>query len=116
MAGGKTIAAAVAASVNIRLARMALSSPDENYGILPHLRCGWRSALLTYAVIAHVQQTKRGEYRHVHTLLFGDFRTGDRPCARHRAGACGGWDRDEGAALCGVPWRQRRSHRFQDHS
>jgi cytochrome c553 len=31
-----------------------------NCGILPHLRCGLRWALLTYTVIAAVQQTKRG--------------------------------------------------------
>src|SRR5207244_3855435 len=31
-----------------------------NCGILPHLRCGLRSALLTYTVIAAVKLTKRG--------------------------------------------------------
>src|SRR5258705_6621213 len=64
LSGGKTIAAAMAARVNISLARIGLSS-DENYAVSCH----------TLA-----PRGNREESRHAHTLLFGGFRVGVRPC------------------------------------
>src|SRR3989442_974214 len=71
--GGKTIAAAMAARVNISLARIGFSR-RKLCGILPHFG----------------PAGEREESRHGHTLLFGDFRNGDRPCGRHPARACRG--------------------------
>ena len=95
-----------------------------NYGILPHLRCGWRSVLLTYAVIAAVQQTKRGNivmFTRFFSAIFGlgiglaaippvhaadEIETKAQPCA-----ACHG---DKGVPTdpktIPVIWGQQRSY------
>src|SRR5882672_3543823 len=113
--GGKTIAAAVAASASISLFRIGLSrrklvvavsrldSPVlgsvDRYGILPHLTPGVerrrgatqtrRAAGVAGLYLRPMPYTSaRGRtYRHVHTHLFGGFRIGTRPCSNSPAGA-----------------------------